>query len=402
MYKAILHVVLLFLCIPSICFSQTDTSRETTAKSLKEVEQQIAAEKKQLEDIKLQQGSLATEIKKTQDSLSDILTRQSKVTSVLVSLSREMSKLQSVISKLEVRANRTHSTLKKRIVAIYKLYHRTSALDYLMQSKGVTDLVRRANYLTIVANRDRSLLDRLNVVIGKLEKGRDDILKLQQEKESALVELKGIEIELAAKKAEQESLIEELKTNEVERRKSLVALKAHAVELERALAQLMGGEEDSEAVKLGTKTASKGSKSTDFSGAGLSGLKGKLKLPVQGILVRGFGLVQHEKFEDFLFVKGLEFLASIGSQVKSVAKGTAIYSGELPGYGNVIILDHGARYYTLYGRLEKFSLAVGQTVDAGGVVGVLGKPDEKKRNFYFELRIKGKAVDPAGYFAAKL
>jgi murein hydrolase activator len=103
-----------------------------------------------------------------------------------------------------------------------------------------------------------------------------------------------------------------------------------------------------------------------------------------------------------IFIKGLEFSGNVGEKVRPVAKGKVVFSQLLPGLGNVVIVDHGKRYYTLYGRLSSVLTQLGDIVGRGDTVGILGEPDRKGRNFYFELRQKGKAMNPQPFFSEKL
>ena len=163
----------------------------------------------------------------------------------------------------------------------------------------------------------------------------------------------------------------------------------------------MGSEEhklEAVAAKLGSSPADLGM----YDGRGLQSLHGKLVFPVQGKIIQHFGRQKHEEFSDFLFVKGLEVLASVGGVVRSVAVGNVVFREELPGFGKVVILDHGQRYYTLYGRLGAFGCQVGDQLELGGIVGILGEPDSRGRNFYFELRFQGKAIDPLEFFTKPL
>jgi len=191
---------------------------------------------------------------------------------------------------------------------------------------------------------------------------------------------------------------------------TLVKLQQSADRLERVLAGIMGESVDSEPVQIASIASVRPPDDPSlaviprpspppFVGVGLATLKGKLDFPVDGTLVQRFGKQRHEEFADMLFKKGIEVLASEGAEVRAVAPGRVLFTQVLPGYGQVVILDHGKRYYTLYGRLRKANCQVGQIVGAGEVLAMLGKPDHKGRNFYFELRIRGKATNPAVYFA---
>jgi len=102
-----------------------------------------------------------------------------------------------------------------------------------------------------------------------------------------------------------------------------------------------------------------------------------------------------------VFIKGLEFRAKVGERVRAVAPGKVVFSQVMPGFGNVLILDHGMRFYTLYGRLALSHRGVGELINTRDVLAVTGQPDNLGRNFYFELRRHGKAIDPTGYFGEK-
>jgi septal ring factor EnvC (AmiA/AmiB activator) len=98
-----------------------------------------------------------------------------------------------------------------------------------------------------------------------------------------------------------------------------------------------------------------------------------------------------------LFVKGMEFRVKTGSPVLAVSGGKVVLNQNLPGYGRVIILDHGQRNYSLYARLAESAVSAGTLVNPGEKIAVLGDLDSKGKNFYFELRIKGQAVNPGVY-----
>jgi septal ring factor EnvC (AmiA/AmiB activator) len=132
----------------------------------------------------------------------------------------------------------------------------------------------------------------------------------------------------------------------------------------------------------------------------LGGLKlgaAKLAAPVSGKIVQGFGSSKLAQFDDLLFSKGLEFQAKQASPVSVVALGKVAFTGMLPGYGLVAIVDHGARFHSLYGRLGKVLVKPGAVLKAGSSLALAGEPDRNGRNFYFELRHNGKPVNPSPY-----
>jgi septal ring factor EnvC (AmiA/AmiB activator) len=80
-----------------------------------------------------------------------------------------------------------------------------------------------------------------------------------------------------------------------------------------------------------------------------------------------------------------------------VAAGKVIYSGRLPGYGTLLIVDHGDRTHTLYARLSDIAVEQGTIVNAGDELAATAPLDSRERNFYFEIRVRGKPVNPAGF-----
>ena len=83
-----------------------------------------------------------------------------------------------------------------------------------------------------------------------------------------------------------------------------------------------------------------------------------------------------------------------GQPVRSVHEGTVAYADQFAGYGNLVILDHGNRAYSLYGFLESMDVTRGSRVEAGKPLGTSGRDPSGNPALYFELRVDGTAVDP--------
>ncbi len=128
---------------------------------------------------------------------------------------------------------------------------------------------------------------------------------------------------------------------------------------------------------------------------GFRALKGKLPLPVRGLIEVGFGKVINPKFNTVTVQKGLDLRAPLGNDVVTVAAGTVVFSGWLKGYGNILIVDHGDEYHTVYAHLANSVAELGTEVSAGQKIAQVGDTGSLKGAFlYFEVRRKGIAVDP--------
>ena len=131
-------------------------------------------------------------------------------------------------------------------------------------------------------------------------------------------------------------------------------------------------------------------------------LAGDLEWPVRGKLIRGFGRSVHPRFKTVTLNNGYNIAAPSGSPVASVADGTVEYSDQLPGFGQCVILDHGAGYYTLYAHLDGVFVTKGAKIARGQVIAEVGRPaagDEPQ--LYFEVRQGRTPLDPADWLRSR-
>jgi len=127
-------------------------------------------------------------------------------------------------------------------------------------------------------------------------------------------------------------------------------------------------------------------------------LKGKLAWPVKGKLKKLFG---RNKPLSNLRWQGVILEAPNGSHVQAISHGRVAFADWLRGLGNLIIIDHGNSYLSLYGHNESLFKTAGEWVEAGDVISSTGSSGgQKKPGLYFEIRKKGKPQNPTGWCKA--
>ncbi|MBR2082062.1 MAG: peptidoglycan DD-metalloendopeptidase family protein [Elusimicrobiaceae bacterium] len=124
-----------------------------------------------------------------------------------------------------------------------------------------------------------------------------------------------------------------------------------------------------------------------------------LPWPVQGQVISQFGKEYRADLNTWIFRDGIKIAASYGAPVRASAQGSVIYAGPFRSYGNVVIMDHGKGFFTIYGFLREISVSVGDKVEQLGQVGKVGKDTQSssgtgKNALYFEIRQGTTAVDP--------
>ncbi len=129
-----------------------------------------------------------------------------------------------------------------------------------------------------------------------------------------------------------------------------------------------------------------------------AGLRGRLRLPVKGELIARFG----GKRGDGPVWKGLFIRAGEGSDIKAVAPGKVVFADWLRGFGNMIIVDHGSQYMTIYGNNQAVLKRVGDVVKTGDLIASAGNSGGNDQSgLYFEMRHQGRAVDPLDWVSLK-
>lgn len=128
-------------------------------------------------------------------------------------------------------------------------------------------------------------------------------------------------------------------------------------------------------------------------------LKGRLALPVRGELTNRYG---SPRSDGGIMWKGLFIAAPVGEAVHAVASGHVVFADWLRGFGNLLILDHGDGYMSLYGYNETLYKQVGQEIKAGETIAAVGNSGgSADSGLYFELRFQGKPFDPLAWVPVK-
>jgi len=125
---------------------------------------------------------------------------------------------------------------------------------------------------------------------------------------------------------------------------------------------------------------------------GFAQLRGKLNFPVAGELLGRFGAPRAGQGTTW---RGVFIRAARGAEVRAVSKGAVVYSDWLRGYGNLLILDHGGGYLSIYGNNDALFKEAGAIVRTGEPIASVGASgSESESGLYFEIRHRGQAIDP--------
>ena len=136
-----------------------------------------------------------------------------------------------------------------------------------------------------------------------------------------------------------------------------------------------------------------------FSTRLFSTLKGRLRLPVRGELAGRFGTLRNE---GGVSAKGVFIRAPEGEPVRAVGAGRVVYADWMRGFGNLLIVDHGEAYLSIYGNNESLLKQSGDPVTLGEPLATVGQSGgNEQTGLYFELRHLGRPFDPLSWVKLK-
>jgi septal ring factor EnvC (AmiA/AmiB activator) len=272
-------------------------------------------------------------------------------------------------------------------------------LRIVLEGKDAAQVARHLAYLGYVQRARAGL-------IGELRKGTETLAELQ-------VEALARRETLAANQAEQALEARKLETERATRAATVKRLAGEVAKGRREIGQLKRDETRlaklveelarALAAKPKESSKSKGRTVDQVADASLAAkafgtLKGRLKLPVRGEIANRFGAPREEGGATW---KGLFIRAGTGETVRAVADGRVVYADWLRGFGNLLILDHGGRYMSLYAYNEGLLRQLGDSVRSGDPISHVGQSggSSGESGLYFELRHDGRAFDPLRWVA---
>ena len=342
---------------------------------------------------------LAREIEALQATLSSARGTLSAEQQALREIDRDLQnrteRLARARSERLAQSGRVQALEAEQQTQLQQLAAREEALS--QQLLSAWKMSRQSRLRLIMSQQDPARLTRLLGYYDRLNEAQSESIS---ELQSALTALQDVQERLTAEltrlsaiEEEQQRAERQLQDKRSEQRANVEQLQARLSTDEARLQELLANRRDLETLleRLDDALAD----IPDDLGGRLAQApaRGQLQLPVAGPVRAAFG----QSRGGGMRWQGWLIAAPAGTEVRSVAYGRVAYADWLRGYGLLLILDHGEGFMSLYGRNESLRVAVGDWVEAGGVIATSGRGTDQREGLYFELRREGKAVDPANW-----
>ena len=267
-----------------------------------------------------------------------------------------------------------------------------------LSGEGLADAARKLHYLTYVSRAAAQIIESHRN--GLAEAARLKAYSEDQARELAAIETRGRSDRerLLKERREHRRLLERIAGEIHNARKRIQVLLADESRLSR-LVQEIGKVLAARPGAGYARVLAVPEAGTDAAAGLFSALRGSLRLPVRGELAGRFGTLRPE---GGVSAKGVFIRAPEGEQVRAVGAGRVVYSDWMRGFGNLLIVDHGEAYLSIYGNNESLLKQTGDSVSLGEPLATVGQSGgNEQTGLYFELRHLGRPFDPLRWVKLK-
>ena len=364
-------------------------------------------------DIARSEGSrseAADALKSSEQAISEANRRLSELSASQKEADARLESLQQQRAALEARL-RKQQALAARLLYLQYTGPRAGTLQALASGQNPNEVARTGVYLEYVARARKAVLDELRRDVAALQVLAEESTQRRQEltaiQDQQIAERKRLD----QQRKERQQLLASVSAQIDRQRREAGALERDEKRLTKLvedLAKMLAARKTKpKAVepRPPSKAEAKPEPSPEPIARGAPGPaaleqhKGKLYLPVRGELTGRFG---SPRSDSGLTWRGLFFQAPAGREVKAVASGRVVFADWLRGFGNLLILDHGDGFMSLYGNNEALIGRLGDAVRGGDTVATVGSSGgNTATGLYFELRHQGKPFDPLGWLNLK-
>lgn len=436
----LLTSIMLALALPAAhAQKETDRSRQKKAAEAEraDLRQKLSELKRSIDKTESAKSDAADALAESEAAISDakrdlreLAAEQKQTQAKLDELSKQMAELQKTV---ESQQGQLASLLRDQYVA-----GNEDRIKLLLSGDNPNRINRELQYMGYVSRAQAELIESLRANLHKLEEKQAEVQNAKAELDEIAAEARNQHAILQKQKAQRAALLSQLSNKLAAQRKeagniarnerrlttlvdkltALIAEQKRAAEAaarkraqeraarakaerERRLAlnrknnpdaiedDEPPAEQPAEALARNELTPVPGMQDGAF-----PALRGKLRLPIAGDLIARYG----SKRGDGPPWKGLFIRAPEGTEVKAVANGRVVFADWLRGFGNLIIIDHGSHYLTIYGNNQSVFKRAGDAVRAGDVIAGTGNSGGNDQSgLYFEMRHNGRAFDPLGW-----
>lgn len=382
------------------------------------------AVRKKLDQLKKNISETTSERKKVIQAIEQLEDRLNESKEKLVILDRERSEYESDIRDLiqqELVLEKDLAATEKRLAKVLRNQYQRNEVNPTqawLAGKSASEAARESYWFERVSQAEKELADRQEQQSEKLHRIRTGLETKQDKLEKTIDRQKQRERELAGLREERKQLEQDLNSKLKDQELQQVRLERDEKRLTNVINELTAAieaakrraaEERAKAQKTvkditattaekkkAEKTLSRPAPVVPDSGD-FAQNKGRLRLPVQGTITGRFGSTRAGDGSGPSW-KGIFIESGAGEKVLAAGSGRVVFAEWLRGFGEIVIIDHGDQFLSVYGNNNKLLKSAGESVKSGEVIAEVGNSSGNlQTGLYFELRYRGQPFDPLSW-----
>jgi murein hydrolase activator len=389
MSRATLAAVLALLAVvPAAAQTRRDDPLQAEQRKLQQTQKQLKEERERAAAARARETSLLAELEEIERRLAAKQRDVARLEARIKKAQNDVQMLRGEISRLERQRAGQMNALARRLRVMYRVHAQGGALPVILSGEDPVTRAVAVRHLASLAALDARLIQEYRVTSDRLadRKGKEEAQ--QQELAGLHEDAKREQAEVDREVAKRRVILAKVRDERAYHERMVGELTEASHRLEAFIRELQAKQR-----KLARIPPPKGG--IEAPAIGFGALKGRLPWPTEGKIVTGFGAQVHPRFGTRTFRNGVDIEAAVGREVLAVHGGHVIYTGWFKGYGNLIIMDHGNDYYTLYAHIADIEAKEGDDVRQGQRIGTVGDTGSLAGpRLYFEVRYQGRPQDP--------
>lgn len=369
-----------------------DSLESVKRKELEEITRQAREKRAQAGKLRVNENRQMFQLRRTEKELNSTRRRLRALQGRRQNLDQQLDVTRTDLERSILSLADKRERLARRLRNVYKS-GAARDLEFLLSTRSFGNLLARWDYLVMVAEQDRILLEGVRAQKEEVEATQDRLQTNLTEIERNANRTTSETRRLDRLRTERAGTVRTIQSQRESFEAAAAELERTARSIQRLLAELER-KRRAEAEKAKQQGRTPEPYTGDFAKA-----QGQLEWPVRGDIVGHYGPEKSTKWGTVVPNNGIDITAPIGTPVHAVAKGRVDYvSEDFESYGQMVILNHGDGYYTLYAHLSEIAVAVGQEIPAGTTIGKSGDTGSLKGAvLHFEVRKGGASIDPESW-----
>lgn len=357
-------------------------------RELRELRGRIEALQKSLADAEETKSEAADALRESERAISEANRALRELGAQSREINQRLAELDAE-SRSREQALKAQQTLLARLLYHHYLGGQSEPLKLLLNREDPNEIARRLHYFGHISRARARLIAETRESLVRLRQLSEEAGRKAEELAAVTAESQRLRARLEREKRARNQVLARISRDIQRQRREIGTLKRNESRLARLVERL------SKLVARAKPAPRLKNERVPQASSGDSPfleLKGRLSLPVRGELANRFG---SPRADGGVIWKGLFIVARAGEEVRAIADGRVVFADWLRGFGNLLIVDHGDAYMSLYGNNEALYKRVGDPISAGEPVATVGASGGNvDSGLYFELRHQGRPLDP--------